>query len=111
MELEKTTDDFENWLRSVCFQEPTKEAYDLAKSAWSKCDKQIEILKKELMLLQSSFDDRLRINDLQSKDKDILEKKLREARETIKYIEGIRYSHIGCAVHNRVAREYRKKIL
>ncbi len=25
---------FEEWLRSVCFQKPTTEAYDLAKSAW-----------------------------------------------------------------------------
>lgn len=26
--------DFESWLRTVCFQKPTPEAYDLAKSAW-----------------------------------------------------------------------------
>jgi len=26
--------DFEKWLRKVCFQKPTQEAYDLAKSAW-----------------------------------------------------------------------------
>lgn len=25
---------FEEWLRSKCFQQPTPEAYDLAKSAW-----------------------------------------------------------------------------
>lgn len=25
---------FEKWLRTVCFQKPTPEAYDLAKSAW-----------------------------------------------------------------------------
>ena len=25
---------FEEWLRTVCFQKPTPEAYDLAKSAW-----------------------------------------------------------------------------
>ena len=25
---------FEEWLRSVCFQKPTPEAYDLAKCAW-----------------------------------------------------------------------------
>jgi hypothetical protein len=25
---------FEEWLRSVCFQKPTKEAYDLALAAW-----------------------------------------------------------------------------
>ena len=27
--------EFEAWLRSACFQKPTPEAYDLAKSAWS----------------------------------------------------------------------------
>lgn len=27
-------DDFDKWLRSVCFQKPTSEAYDLAKCAW-----------------------------------------------------------------------------
>jgi len=26
--------DFETWLRQVCFKPPTKEAYDLAKAAW-----------------------------------------------------------------------------
>ena len=26
--------EFEAWLRTVCFQKPTPEAYDLAKSAW-----------------------------------------------------------------------------
>ena len=25
---------FEEWLRTVCFQKPTNEAYDLAKTAW-----------------------------------------------------------------------------
>ena len=27
-------EDFEAWLRTICFQKPTKEAYDLAKCAW-----------------------------------------------------------------------------
>lgn len=27
-------DEFEKWLRTVCFQKPTPEAYDLAKCAW-----------------------------------------------------------------------------
>ena len=27
--------DFETWLRTVCFQKPTPEAYDLAKCAWN----------------------------------------------------------------------------
>lgn len=27
-------EEFENWLRMVCFQKPTPEAYDLAKDAW-----------------------------------------------------------------------------
>ena len=26
---------FEAWLRTTCFQKPTPEAYDLAKSAWN----------------------------------------------------------------------------
>jgi hypothetical protein len=26
--------DFEKWLRTVCFQRPTPEAYDLARDAW-----------------------------------------------------------------------------
>jgi hypothetical protein len=26
--------DFETWLRSTCFQQPTKEAEDLARAAW-----------------------------------------------------------------------------
>lgn len=26
---------FDEWLRTVCFQKPTPEAYDLAKSAWN----------------------------------------------------------------------------
>lgn len=28
--------DFELWLRAECFQKPTPEAYELAKSAWNK---------------------------------------------------------------------------
>lgn len=28
-------DEFEVWLRKVCFQKPTKEAHALAKAAWS----------------------------------------------------------------------------
>ena len=31
--------DFESWLRSICFQKPTKEAYDLAKAAWIEAKK------------------------------------------------------------------------
>lgn len=27
-------EEFEKWLRTVCFQKPTPEAYDLAKGAW-----------------------------------------------------------------------------
>jgi hypothetical protein len=30
---------FEIWLRTVCFQAPTKEAYDLAKCAWEEATK------------------------------------------------------------------------
>lgn len=28
-------EEFENWLRTACFQKPTPEAYDLAKCAWA----------------------------------------------------------------------------
>lgn len=31
--------EFERWLRSVCFQAPTPEAYDLARSAWDEAQK------------------------------------------------------------------------
>jgi len=30
--------DFEYWLKQTCFQQPTPEAYDLAKSAWEAAD-------------------------------------------------------------------------
>ncbi len=33
-------EEFEKWLRSVCFQKPTPEAYDLAKSAWLEVQEQ-----------------------------------------------------------------------
>ena len=33
---------FEKWLRTVCFQKPTPEAYDLAKDAWIEATKQIK---------------------------------------------------------------------
>ncbi|MCK5602630.1 hypothetical protein KAR91_12190 [Candidatus Pacearchaeota archaeon] len=38
---QKTKSDkmFEEWLRAVCFQRPTQEAYDLAKAAWNKASK------------------------------------------------------------------------
>lgn len=32
--------DFEKWLREVCFQKPTPEAYDLARDAWIESRKQ-----------------------------------------------------------------------
>lgn len=31
---------FEEWLRTVCFQKPTPEACDLAKDAWKQAYKQ-----------------------------------------------------------------------
>ncbi len=30
----KQKEQFEAWLRTVCFQKPTREGYDLAKKAW-----------------------------------------------------------------------------
>ncbi len=40
---------FEEWLRSVCFQKPTLEAYDLAKNAWIEAAKRnnIEYVEKQ----------------------------------------------------------------
>jgi hypothetical protein len=39
--------EFETWLRTVCFQEPTPEAYDLAKSAWKEVARRRgELLRK-----------------------------------------------------------------
>lgn len=35
---------FEEWLRSACFQQPTPEAYDLAKSAWFYKEKDLKEL-------------------------------------------------------------------
>lgn len=35
MNCENEADAFEEWLRKNCFQKPTNEAYDLAKSAWN----------------------------------------------------------------------------
>lgn len=32
---------FQVWLRTVCFQKPTPEAYDLAKSAWQQQSEKI----------------------------------------------------------------------
>jgi hypothetical protein len=37
--LRQPSADFEPWLRSVCFQQPTPEAYDLAKCAWVEASK------------------------------------------------------------------------
>jgi hypothetical protein len=39
--------EFDVWLKSVCFQKPTTEAYDLAKSAWLKQAATIEELQRE----------------------------------------------------------------
>lgn len=36
-----TTGEFEKWLRTVCFQKPTPEAYDLAKAAWKQANRKL----------------------------------------------------------------------
>jgi hypothetical protein len=41
-QYQKDKDNFEEWLRSVCFKQPTKEAYDLAKAAWHAAIKNIK---------------------------------------------------------------------
>lgn len=41
MNDDKSRAAFEVWLRTVCFQKPTPEAYDLAVSAWQECRKQM----------------------------------------------------------------------
>jgi len=38
---EETNKPFETWLRSVCFQKPPAEAYDLAKGAWEESARQL----------------------------------------------------------------------
>lgn len=38
---------FERWLRSVCFQKPTPEAYDLAKCAWDHMDAKLKAAEAE----------------------------------------------------------------
>ena len=48
-------DDFEKWLRTVCFQEPTPEAYDLARRAWKKatneCADTLSLNRSEAQLM------------------------------------------------------------
>ena len=34
-----TDERYEQWLRTVCFQRPTPEAYDLSKEAWNEAKK------------------------------------------------------------------------
>jgi len=50
--------DFEEWLKEVCFQKPTVEAYDLAKSAWLKVkkDEELTILKDVMKIAIPSLD-------------------------------------------------------
>lgn len=38
--------DFDEWLKTVCFQRPTPEAWDLAKCAWDEQSKRIALLEK-----------------------------------------------------------------
>ncbi len=40
---------FEEWLRTVCFQKPTPDAYDLAKCAWIESRKQAESANSALL--------------------------------------------------------------
>jgi len=42
--------DFEAWLRTVCFQKPTPDAYDLAKCAW------VEARQDRWIPVSESFD-------------------------------------------------------
>ncbi len=44
------TEDFENWLRTVCFQKPTPEAHDLAKCAWIEARSDLRAKLDALML-------------------------------------------------------------
>lgn len=44
----KNLEKFEIWLKSVCFQQPTPEAHDLAKSAWKEALKQREQMAEVL---------------------------------------------------------------
>lgn len=45
---------FERWLRSVCFQAPTPEAYDLAKCAWDHMDAKLQAAKARIAELEAA---------------------------------------------------------
>ena len=51
--------EFEKWLRSVCFQAPPAQAYDLARCAWIESDKQasadVEAMAEEIQRLQNAL--------------------------------------------------------
>jgi len=42
MNVEEQHKEFEEWLRRVCFQKPTPEAYDLAWQAWHTAQQSVE---------------------------------------------------------------------
>jgi len=48
MTLKPCPHSFDTWLKTVCFQKPTPEAYDLAKSAWKSHASEIERLREAL---------------------------------------------------------------
>ncbi len=53
------SDPFERWLRTVCFQKPTQEAYDLARDAWQAAIKQErETLEKPILWCMRNLDQR-----------------------------------------------------
>ena len=47
--------EFEKWLRMTCFQKPTPEAYDLAKSAWLEAYKRAAEHNQKLILEKTEW--------------------------------------------------------
>lgn len=48
-------EDFEKWLRTVCFQPPTPEAYDLAKDAWKHANSEEVMRLRGAMITAASI--------------------------------------------------------
>lgn len=48
---------FEEWLRTVCFQQPTPEAYDLAWQAWKAAQQSVQRTPEQLDRLHENLDE------------------------------------------------------
>jgi hypothetical protein len=92
--------EFEAWLRTVCFQAPTKEAYDLAKSAW----KQARTSAASLTFPLPSIPEDLsrKIQAAMREDRRELVEALREARPYI--LSRAQYTHSGAHEATKIIR-------